>query len=151
MTERSDEPMPSATAPSTSTAPATNRGFGRVLVAIYAVFALAATARSLVQITTKFGEAPVAYGLSALSAVIYVLATAALARGDRSSRRVAAAAITVELVGVLVVGALSLLMPADFPRATVWSSFGSGYGFVPLVLPFVGLWWLRHSRPTDEA
>ncbi len=144
----SQEPRPLAD--TTSPRPATNRGFGRVLVAVYAVFALAATARSLVQISTKFGEAPVAYTLSAVSAVVYVLATAALARGDRSSRRVAAAAITVELVGVLVVGTLSLLLPAEFPRATVWSTFGSGYGFVPLVLPFVGLWWLRHSRPAGE-
>jgi len=28
----------------------------------------------------------------------------------------------------------------------VWTGFGSGYGFEPLVLPFVGLWWLRHTR-----
>ena len=39
----------------------TGRGFGRVLVTVYGVFALAATARSLVQIATRFDEAPVAY------------------------------------------------------------------------------------------
>jgi hypothetical protein len=28
----------------------------------------------------------------------------------------------------------------------VWSGFGAGYGYVPLVLPFLGLWWLWHGR-----
>ncbi len=124
----------------------TGRGFGRVLVTVYGIFALAATARSVVQIATKFDEAPIAYLLSALAAVIYIVATVALARGDRTSRRVATVAITIELVGVLGVGLLSLVIPHDFPSASVWSGFGSGYGFIPLVLPFVGLWWLRRTR-----
>ena len=124
----------------------TGRGFGRVLVTVYGIFALAATARSAVQIATKFAEAPVAYLLSAAAAVIYIVATVALARGDRTSRKVATVAITIELVGVLAVGLLSLLIPADFPSASVWSGFGSGYGFIPLILPFVGLWWLRRTR-----
>jgi hypothetical protein len=126
---------------------ATHRGFGRVLVVIYALFAIAATARSVVQLSTKFSEAPVAYLLSALAAVIYIVATVALARGDRSSRRVALAAISFELAGVLIVGTLSLALPDEFPHASVWSSFGSGYGYIPLVLPAVGLWWLRRTRP----
>jgi cytochrome bd-type quinol oxidase subunit 2 len=112
---------------------------------VYAIFAVAATARSAVQIATRFDEAPVAYSLSALAAVIYVVATVALARGDRTSRRVATIAISIELGGVLVVGAASLLWPEAFPSASVWSGFGAGYGFVPLVLPVLGLWWLRRT------
>lgn len=123
----------------------TGRGFGRVLVVVYAIFALAATSRSAYQIATKFDEAPIAYLLSAAAAVIYIVATVALARGDRMSRRVAAVAITVELIGVVSVGLLSLFVPSDFPAASVWSGFGSGYGFIPLVLPIVGLWWLRRT------
>ena len=124
----------------------TGHGFGRVLVAIYGLFALAATGRSAFQIATKFHEAPVAYLLSALAAVVYIVATVSLARGDAASRRVATVAISIELVGVITVGAVSQLVPDAFPHATVWTGFGSGYGFVPLVLPFVGLWWLRHTR-----
>jgi hypothetical protein len=124
----------------------TGSGFGRVLVTVYAIFAVAATARSAVQIATKFDEAPVAYALSAVAAAIYIVATVALARGDRTSRRVATVAISVELVGVVTVGLLSLLAPDDFPAASVWSGFGSGYLFIPLVLPVVGLWWLRRTR-----
>ncbi|NEM07687.1 hypothetical protein [Geodermatophilus normandii] len=123
----------------------TAAGPGRVLVAVYAVFALAAGARAAVQVATRFSEAPVAYLLSALAAVVYVVATVGLARGGRGGRRTAVVACSVELAGVLVVGTLSLLDPAAFPDETVWSAFGRGYGFVPLVLPVLGLLWLRHQ------
>ena len=122
--------------------PAAAGGPGRVLVAVYGVFALAAGARAAVQLATRFAEAPVAYLLSALAAVVYVVATVALARGGR---RTALVAITVELVGVLVVGTLSLLDPAAFPDETVWSAYGRGYLFVPLVLPVLGLLFLRRQ------
>ena len=120
-------------------------GPGRVLVAVYGVFALAAGARAAVQLSTRFAEAPVAYLLSALAAVVYVVATVALARGGR---RVALVAITVELVGVLVVGTLSLVDRAAFPDETVWSAYGRGYLFIPLVLPVVGLLYLRRTART---
>ncbi|HET9144015.1 hypothetical protein [Actinophytocola sp.] len=125
--------------------PSTRTGPGRLLIAVYAVFALAATARSAVQLATRFDRAPVAYLLSALAAVVYIVATIGLARGSRTSRRVATVSCSVELVGVLAVGAVSLLVPHVFPDATVWSGFGAGYGFVPLVLPVLGLLWIRHT------
>lgn len=126
---------------------ATNSGPGRVLVAVYAIFALAATARATVQLVTRYAEAPTAYLLSALAAVIYIVATITLALGTRTSRTVALIAISIELLGVLVVGVLSVLDAEAFPRATVWSEFGRGYGFVPLVLPVLGLVWLWRTRP----
>ncbi|WP_404821878.1 hypothetical protein [Oerskovia gallyi] len=125
----------------------TGSGFGRVLVLVYGIFAISATARASIQLLRDWHEAPVAYGLSALAAVVYIVATIALARGSATSRTVAWAAVTVELVGVLAVGAWSLLDPAAFPKPTVWSDFGIGYGFVPLVLPVVGLTWLWRTRP----
>lgn len=118
-------------------------GPGRVLVALYGIFSLAAGARAAVQLSTRFAEAPLAYLLSAFAAVVYVVATAGLVRGGRSGRRVALAAITVELVGVLVVGTLSLADPGAFPDETVWSGYGRGYFFVPLLLPVLGLLALR--------
>ena len=119
-------------------------GPGRVLVAVYGTFALAAGARAAVQLATRFDEAPVAYLLSAFAAAVYVVATIGLARGA-GGRRTALAAITVELVGVLVVGTLSLADPAAFPDETVWSAYGRGYYFVPLVLPVLGLLLLRRG------
>ena len=121
------------------------KGGARLLVVVYAIFAIAATARSAIQLSTRFDEAPLAYTLSAIAALVYIVATIALARADRTSRRVARAALTFELSGVFFVGAAGLLFPDAFPRATVWSTFGSGYLFIPLVLPIIGLWWL-HSR-----
>lgn len=120
----------------------TRTGFGRILVFVYGVFALAATARALVQLATQASKAPVAYSLSLFSGIVYIVATWALAT-DR--RRVALVTIGVELTGVLVIGTLS--HPSDIDRASVWSDYGNGYGFVPLVLPVVGLWWLWHIRP----
>ncbi len=124
----------------------TSSGFGRVLVAIYGIFALAASSRSAVQLATKFHDAPLAYLLSAFAALVYIVATVSLGRGDVASRRVALVAISIELCGVLVIGTASETFSSAFPDATVWTGFGSGYGFVPLVLPLVGLWWLRRTR-----
>ena len=124
----------------------TGTGPGRVVVAVYAVLALAATGRSILQITEYFDRAPLAYCLSALAAVIYIVATTALAKGGERAARVATTAIVIEALGVLSVGTLSYLVPELFPDKTVWSHFGSGYGFMPLVLPFIGLWWIHRVR-----
>lgn len=124
----------------------TSSGFGRLLITVYGIFALSATARAGVQIATRFSEAPLPYLLSALAGVVYIVATIGLARSGPGARRLAWGAVGFELAGVLVVGMLSVVDAADFPDDTVWSDFGRGYGFIPLVLPLVGLWWLRRTR-----
>ncbi|MDQ0895606.1 hypothetical protein [Agromyces ramosus] len=126
-------------------------GVGRVLVAVYDVLALAAIGRSFVQIVSKFDEAPLAYSLSALAAAVYVVATIALIRSGRGWYRVAWATIVFEFVGVVAVGTLSVLFPELFPHDTVWSWFGRGYLFIPLVLPVLGMWWLATHRPDSAA
>ncbi|GAA4943699.1 hypothetical protein HD597_000918 [Nonomuraea thailandensis] len=118
-------------------------GPGRALIAVYGLFSLAAGARAAVQIATRFGEAPLAYSLSAFAALVYILLTVALWRG---ARRLALVALGIELAGVLIIGTLSLLDRAAFPDETVWSAYGRGYLFIPLVLPLVGLFWLRRRR-----
>ena len=119
------------------------RGAGRLLVAVYAVFALSASSRAALQLATRFSEAPLAYLLSAVAAAVYLVATVALARG---ARRLALATVLFELVGVLVVGTVTALDRSAFPDQTVWAHFGAGYGFVPLVLPVLGLMRLRATR-----
>jgi hypothetical protein len=118
-----------------------------VLVFVYGVFAVAATARALVQLGTNASKAPVAYSLSLFSGIVYIAATWALATDHR---RLAITTVLVELTGVLVIGSLS--HPHDIDNASVWSDYGNGYGYVPLVLPVIGLWWLfrlgrRAARP----
>jgi hypothetical protein len=125
-------------------------GFGRLLAVVYGFFALAAGARAGWQIATRFDEAPTAYTLSALAAAIYLVAAVGLARPGQAARGVALVCCLIELAGVLLVGTVSLLVPEAFPRATVWSTYGIGYGFVPLVLPVLGLLWLRRARPAPR-
>lgn len=120
-------------------------GLGKALIAVYGILALAATFRSIYQIATKFEQAPVAYSLSALAAVVYIVATIALIGKTPVWRTVARVAITFELVGVLVVGTLSIVAPGLFGHPSVWSWFGSGYLFIPLILPVLGLIWLARD------
>ncbi|GAB3234542.1 hypothetical protein GCM10027447_31760 [Glycomyces halotolerans] len=118
-------------------------GFGRLIVLVYVVFAVSAGARALFQIAVKFERAPVSFSLSAIAALIYLVAAIAIVRG---APRAALTAVGIELAGVVGVGALSLAVPEWFPEASVWSHFGSGYGYVPLVLPVVGLVYLLRRR-----
>ncbi|MGQ0483146.1 MAG: hypothetical protein ACT4O0_19220 [Pseudonocardia sp.] len=127
----------------------TATGVGRVLVAVYAVFALSASARAGVQLVTRFDEAPAAYLLSAFAGVVYLLATVGLAGSGPVARRLAWISVLIELTGVLVIGTVSVALPEDFPRATVWSGYGAGYGWVPLALPVFGILWLWHTRRRD--
>lgn len=122
-------------------------GPGRILVAVYGVFAVAATGRSLVQLGVDAGKAPLAYTLSLLAAVVYLAATTCLLLGGIRAWRAAVLACSVEAVGVVLVGTLSYVATDLFPDKTVWSHFGQGYGFLPLLLPFAGLAWLRHTSP----
>jgi hypothetical protein len=151
MSEPVTPPEPAASRPHS-----TRTGPGRLLVAVYGLFALSASARAVVQIATKFSHAPVAYLLSAFAGLVYIVATVTLTAGSPRARRIAVVSCSVELAGVLVVGTWSLVDRATFPDATVWSGYGSGYGFVPLVLPVFGLLWLRRwsgraaSRRTTE-
>ncbi|WP_100448879.1 hypothetical protein [Glycomyces xiaoerkulensis] len=127
---------------------ALSSGFGRLVVLVYVVFAVSAGVRAVFQVVTKFDEAPVSFSLSALAALIYLLAAVAIIRG---AARTAMAAVVVELVGVVGVGALSFAVTEWFPEASVWSHFGSGYGYVPLVLPVIGLVYLLKRRSDRTA
>lgn len=140
-----------ATATATGSGNTRNTGPGRLLIAVYAVFAISASARAGYQILTKFAEAPLAYLLSAFAALVYVIATISLARAGSTWFKVSVAAVLVELVGVLVVGALSVFDSVQFPHETVWSLFGRGYGFIPLLLPILGLGWLYRRRPSRAS
>lgn len=126
-------------------------GPGRVLLAIYLVFVIGTVSRAAAQISTRFEEAPLAYSLSAFAAAVYVVALVSLSLRGRTAWWVSLVALSVELAGVLVIGTWSYLSPELFPDATVWSHFGQGYLFIPLVLPVVGLWWLLSERGARAA
>lgn len=118
---------------------------GRLLILVYAVFAVSATARASFQIITKFEDASLAYSLSLVSALVYILATVSLARSGPKWQKIALVSVVFELVGVLAVGTLSFAAPELFNHASVWSGFGAGYGYLPLALPILGLIWIRKA------
>jgi hypothetical protein len=145
---------------SSLTRPSRVSGAGRVLIVVYGILALAATGRSVFQIIDRFSDAPLAYSLSALAAVVYIVATIALIARGPLWYRVAVSTITFELAGVLIVGSISLFAPTLLglggrdpfgPDSTVWSVYGAGYLFIPLVLPILGLTWLSRRRRTVRA
>lgn len=126
--------------------PGIGTGPGKLLVTLYGIFAVGATSRAVVELSTKYHQAPLAYLLSAVAAAVYVFITVSLVRGGEGARRAALLCCSAELIGVLVVGTWTLVEPAAFPDSTVWSDYGMGYLFLPLVLPVTGLLWLRRSR-----
>lgn len=123
-------------------------GLGRVLITAYIVLALAATFRSIYQIATKWEEAPLAYALSAVAGVVYIVASVALIKRWRG---LAWGALIFEFLGVTIVGTLSITHPELFAHPSVWSHYGSGYVFIPLVLPVLGMLWLRRTASVEAA
>jgi hypothetical protein len=145
------EPARGGPAPSGGPTPAPRRGPlgtgpGTLLLTLYGIFTVGAASRSIVQLSTRFDEAPLAYLLSALAALVYAFITVSLVRGGERARKAAFRCCCVELLGVLTVGTWTLLAPSAFPDATVWSDYGMGYLFIPVILPVTGLLWLRRSR-----
>ncbi|SCK43393.1 hypothetical protein H180DRAFT_03785 [Streptomyces sp. WMMB 322] len=152
-TRKSDADAPAPEDPKAQEAPAVpsrrppiGKGPGTLLVTLYGIFTVGAASRSIVQLTTRFGEAPLAYLLSAVAALVYAFITLSLVRGGERARRAAFGCCCVELLGVLAVGTWTLVEPSAFPDATVWSDYGMGYLFIPVILPVTGLVWLRRSR-----
>ncbi|MEV5729382.1 hypothetical protein AB0N50_26795 [Streptomyces pharetrae] len=121
-------------------------GPGTLLVWLYGVMVVGAVSRSVYQIATEFDRAPLAYALSAVAGVVYGFITYTLVRGGEKARRAAMVCCAAELAGVLVVGTWTLVEPSAFPDATVWSDFGMGYLFIPVILPVSALFWLRAAR-----
>ncbi|SNT55209.1 hypothetical protein [Actinacidiphila glaucinigra] len=127
------------------------RGPGRLLLSLYGVFTVAALSRAIVQISMQFDQAPLAYLLSLLAGVVYAVITVALWRGGESARKVALVSCALELAGVLTVGTLTLVDSGAFPDQTVWSDYGMGYLFLPVVVPVTGLLWLRRPARPQQA
>ncbi|MEU7136452.1 hypothetical protein [Streptomyces sp. NPDC046261] len=121
------------------------QGPGRLLVWLYGVFTVAAASRSVVQMILDFGRAPLAYVLSAAAALVYAFITYSLVRGGESARKAALVCCAAELAGVLIVGTWTLVEPSAFPDATVWSDYGMGYLFIPVILPVTAMVWLRRA------
>ncbi|MBL1085323.1 hypothetical protein JK359_25690 [Streptomyces actinomycinicus] len=121
-------------------------GPGMLLVWFYGVMVVGALSRSAFQISTEFDRAPLAYTLSAVAGLVYGFITCTLVRGGETARRAAMVCCAAELAGVLIVGTWTLVEPSAFPDTTVWSDYGMGYVFIPVLLPLSAMYWLRRAR-----
>ncbi|MFG3021134.1 hypothetical protein ACGFZQ_21710 [Streptomyces sp. NPDC048254] len=126
-------------------------GPGTLLVWFYGVMVVGAVSRSAYQIATEFDRAPLAYSLSAVAGVVYGFIMYTLVRGGETARRVAQVCCAAELAGVLIVGTWTLVDSSAFPDATVWSDYGMGYVFIPVLLPISALYWLRKGAQRGAA
>lgn len=115
---------------------------GYVLGVSYPVLALSTGVRGIYQLFFK--AAPVTDlgpALSILAAACYLAASLGFVVRRRWAWHVGVGLLAFELAGAIVVGALSLAVPATIGH-TAWGRFGADYGFFPLFQPVLGLIWL---------
>jgi hypothetical protein len=133
------------------TRPKEIRGDAQVaLLAAYSILAFAAVGRSTYELIVKFDEAPTPYTFSVLAAIVYLVAVWAIWRGDALGVKVGKIACSIEMIGVLTIGSITTLGDSAFDVGTVWSFFGLDYGWLPLVVPALALWWLFRQHPEDR-
>jgi hypothetical protein len=126
------------------------RGASDVLGFFYALWAFSALGRSSWEYAFKQNVPTyVPAHLSTFVGVLYIFIIVGLRKRTPGWWWITLALLTVELAGVLIVGTVDVIW-RPFPYATVWSNYGIGYFFMPLVLPFVGLWWVLR-RQTRRA
>jgi hypothetical protein len=127
----------------------TARGASDVLGFFYALWSFSALGRSSYEYLFKRPTTYIPAHLSTFVGLLYILIIVGLRRRSPRWWRLTLALLIVELAGVLIVGTIDVVW-RPFPYATVWSNYGVGYFFMPLLLPFAGLWWmLRKATRID--
>ena len=122
-------------------------GLGRLVILGYAIVAGLIFYREVARLAELGGQAPLSAVLSVVATLLYVVTAVAVAHNGRRMRRVAWVCTVAGLIGVLGAGLVGLADPDLVVARTVWSEFGAGYAFAPLVLPLVAAFWLWWSRP----
>lgn len=150
--------MPDSTQKTPAVAPAENPQdaktraislIGYILGISYPLLALSTGARGLYQLFLRDDLAKLGPALSVLTALLYLVAAIGFFKRTARWWRISVSALALELALVLVVGALSFILP-DLIGSTAWRHFGQDYGFFPLIQPLLGLIYLLW-RPTRVA
>jgi hypothetical protein len=128
------------------TQPEASRGATDALAFFYGLWAFSALGRSSYEYLFKPNiPTYLPAHLSTFVGVLYIFIIVGLRRRGPRWWWATLALLTVELAGVLVVGTIDVIW-RPFPYATVWSNYGIGYFFMPLVLPFIGLAYLLRKQ-----
>ncbi len=119
---------------------------GVILAISYPVLAISTGFRAVYQLFFKEGVTNyLAPALTAVAALLYLIATVGFAIREKWAWRVSVVALVLELALVLLVGTLSFFYP-DVIGRTVWRHYGADYAFFPLIQPILGLLWLFHPK-----
>ncbi len=119
---------------------------GVILTISYPILAISTGFRALYQLFIKEGVTNyLAPALSAVAALLYLIATIGFAIQEKWAWRISVVALGLEMALVLLVGTLSLIFPDTIGR-TVWRYYGIDYAFFPLIQPLLGLLWLFHPK-----
>ena len=125
------------------------RAAGVILAISYPVLAISTGFRAFYQLFFKEGVTNyLAPALTAVAALLYLVATVGFAVQKKWAWRVSVVALGLEMILVLVVGTLSFIYP-DVIGRTVWRHYGVDYGFFPLIQPVLGLLWLFHPQTME--
>lgn len=123
-----------------------SRGAADVLGFFYGLWSFSALGRSSYEYLFKPNVATyVPAHLSTFVGALYILIIVGLRKRSPRWWWLTLALLIVELTGVLLVGTIDVIWH-PFPYATVWSKYGIGYFFMPLVLPFAGLTYLLRKE-----
>jgi len=124
----------------------TARGASDVLGFFYGLWAFSALGRSSWEYLFKQNvRTYVPAHLSTFVGLLYIFIIIGLHRRTPRWWWITLGLLIAELAGVLIVGTIDVIW-RPFPYATVWSNFGIGYFFMPLLLPFVGLWYMLRKQ-----
>ncbi len=125
------------------------RGASDALALFYGLWAVSALGRALYQYIVRRPPDLTPTHISAFVGALYLLIIIGLRRRSPRAWWATLALLGIELAGVLLVGTVDVVW-RPFPYASVWSGYGAGYFYMPLILPIAGLWWLL-QRETREV
>jgi hypothetical protein len=120
-------------------------GTSDTLAFFYGLWAFSALGRAVYQYIWKHPVNFMPTHISTFVGVLYIAIIIGLRRRSPRAWWTTLALLCVELSGVLLVGTIDVVWH-PFAYASVWSGYGIGYFFMPLVLPFVGLTWLLRKE-----
>lgn len=124
---------------------------GYVLGVSYPVLALSTGVRAVYQLAGfKEGASTTAAVLSLVASICYLAASIGFFKRERWAWWLSVCALGFEMSMVLVIGTITTINPDIFGDETVWSRYGMGYGFFPLIQPLLGLIWLLRPMTLDS-
>jgi hypothetical protein len=119
---------------------------GKILAVSYPVLAISTGARGLYQLFLKEGVSDYLPPLlTTIAAFLYLIAAVGFARRSKRAWAVSVTALSLEMIGIIVVGILSFTDP-ELVGDTAWRHFGADYGYFPFIQPLLGLIWLLHPQ-----